>query len=148
MTIDTHSIRRIGGSTLAVAGALLTNLLGWGAPAPAMTLGVTIGLTYGLLAVGLVLVYRSSRIINFAHGEVGAFAAAPFGLASANWGLTYYLILPLAVLIGSRNSGGHRDRRHPPPPQGTSTHEHHRHDRHRPVPRAVRPLRQRAGRSR
>jgi branched-chain amino acid transport system permease protein len=29
-----------------------------------------------LLAVGLVLVYKSSRVINFAHGELGAFAVA------------------------------------------------------------------------
>ena len=38
-----------------------------------------IGMTYGLLAVGLVLVYRTNRIINFAHGEIGAFGAAFFG---------------------------------------------------------------------
>jgi ABC-type branched-subunit amino acid transport system permease subunit len=29
-----------------------------------------------LLAVGLVLVYKSSKVINFAHGELGAFAVA------------------------------------------------------------------------
>jgi branched-subunit amino acid ABC-type transport system permease component len=44
---------------------------------PSVTLGATVGITYGLLAVGLVLVYRSNRIINFAHGELymaGAYA--------------------------------------------------------------------------
>ena len=44
-------------------------------------LGPIIGLTYGLLAVGLVLVYRTNRIINFAHGQIGAFGAAFFGIA-------------------------------------------------------------------
>ena len=102
MTVPSRTVRRAAGSALAVVGALLlTNLVGWETPASTMTLGVTIGMTYGLLAVGLVLVYRSSRIINFAHGEVGAFAAALFGLASANWGLPYYLVLPLAVLLGA-----------------------------------------------
>jgi branched-chain amino acid transport system permease protein len=38
--------------------------------------GVTLGCLNGLLAIGLVLVYRTNRIINFAQGELGAFAAA------------------------------------------------------------------------
>ena len=37
-------------------------------------LGAIIGASYGLLAVGLVLVYRSSKLVNFAHAETGAFA--------------------------------------------------------------------------
>ena len=102
MSDRTQQFRRIGVGVAATIGVLfVTNALGWETPASVMTLGATIGMTYGLLAVGLVLVYRSSRIINFAHGEVGAFAAALFGLATASWGLTYYLVLPLAVLVGA-----------------------------------------------
>jgi branched-chain amino acid transport system permease protein len=37
--------------------------------------GVFVGLVYGLLAVGLVVTYRTSRIINFAYGEIGMLAA-------------------------------------------------------------------------
>lgn len=37
--------------------------------------GLVVGLLSALLALGLVLVYRSNRIINFAQGELGAFAA-------------------------------------------------------------------------
>jgi ABC-type branched-subunit amino acid transport system ATPase component/ABC-type branched-subunit amino acid transport system permease subunit len=70
-------------------------------PLPVIALGSIIGITYGLLAVGLVLVYRSNRIINFAHGEVGAFAAALFGLFTVKYHLPYYLVLPLALLIGA-----------------------------------------------
>lgn len=33
------------------------------------------GLLYGLLALGLVLVYRTSRVINFAHGQLGVVLA-------------------------------------------------------------------------
>src|SRR4051794_24463964 len=36
--------------------------------------GFFVGLVYGLLAVGLVVVYRTSRIINFAYGETGMLA--------------------------------------------------------------------------
>ena len=36
---------------------------------------LVVGLLDALLAIGLVLVYRSNRIINFAQGELGAVAA-------------------------------------------------------------------------
>ena len=39
-------------------------------------LGLTIGMANALLAVGLVLIYMSSRVVNFSHGEIGAFAVA------------------------------------------------------------------------
>jgi branched-chain amino acid transport system permease protein len=39
-------------------------------------LGVSLGMGNALLGVGLVLVYKASRVINFAHGEIGAFAVA------------------------------------------------------------------------
>ncbi len=34
--------------------------------------GVVIGLLYAMLAFGLILIYRASRIINFAQAEMGA----------------------------------------------------------------------------
>src|SRR5437016_2064267 len=36
--------------------------------------GLFVGLVYGLLAIGLVVIYRTSRIINFAYGETGMVA--------------------------------------------------------------------------
>jgi ABC-type branched-subunit amino acid transport system ATPase component/ABC-type branched-subunit amino acid transport system permease subunit len=69
---------------------------GFELPLPVVVLGGIIGMTYGLLAVGLVLVYRTNRIINFAHGEIGAFGAALFGTAVLRWHIPYYLALPIA----------------------------------------------------
>ncbi|MEY2473805.1 MAG: hypothetical protein QOK28_3134 [Actinomycetota bacterium] len=69
---------------------------GFEIPLPVIVLGAIIGMTYGLLAVGLVLVYRTNRIINFAHGEVGAFGAAVFGTAVLRWHVPYYAALPIA----------------------------------------------------
>ena len=40
-----------------------------------------IGLAIGLLAMGMVLVYRSTRVINFAVGNMGVVGAAPAGAA-------------------------------------------------------------------
>ncbi|MDQ6747677.1 MAG: ATP-binding cassette domain-containing protein, partial [Candidatus Dormibacteraeota bacterium] len=70
-------------------------------PLPIALLGLITGATYGVLAVGLVLVYRANRLINFAHGEIGAFAAAVLGVAVVGHGLWYWVAFPLALLIGA-----------------------------------------------
>lgn len=64
-----------------------------------VVLGAIIGMTYGVLAVGLILIYRSNRIINFAHGEVGAFGAAMMALAVVRWHLHYWIAFPLALVF-------------------------------------------------
>jgi len=68
---------------------------------PVLLLGAITGMTYGILAVGLVLIYRSNRIINFAHGEIGTFAAAVLGVAVNRWGVPYWVAFPLAILLGA-----------------------------------------------
>jgi branched-subunit amino acid ABC-type transport system permease component len=40
--------------------------------------GMFVGLIYGLIGVGLVVVYRGSRVVNFAYGETGMLAAFVF----------------------------------------------------------------------
>ena len=72
----------------------------WENPVPPAALGAMTGLTYGLLAVGLILVYRTNRIVNFAHGEIGAFGASFFGLAVVNWHVPYWVAFPFALLAG------------------------------------------------
>jgi ABC-type branched-subunit amino acid transport system ATPase component/ABC-type branched-subunit amino acid transport system permease subunit len=74
----------------ASGGPLLAVGDGFEVPFPVVVLGGITGMTYGILAVGLVLVYRSNRIINFAHGEIGAFAAAVLGLMVTRWGVPYW----------------------------------------------------------
>ena len=73
-------------------------------PWPVVLLGTIIGLTYGLLAVGLVLIYRTNRIINFAHGQIGAFGAALFGLVAVTWHVPYWVAFPIA-LAGAAATG-------------------------------------------
>ncbi|MGI8608468.1 MAG: ABC transporter permease subunit [Candidatus Dormibacteria bacterium] len=75
-------------------------------PLPILFLGLTTGLTYGLLAVGLVLVYRATRIINFAHGQIGAFGAAILGLVVLNYHVPYWLFFPFAVLLSAGIGAG------------------------------------------
>jgi ABC-type branched-subunit amino acid transport system ATPase component/branched-subunit amino acid ABC-type transport system permease component len=65
---------------------------------PVLVLGALTGILYGLLAVGLVLVYRSNRVVNFAHGEMGAFGASLFSLLVVRWDMPYWMMLPVAML--------------------------------------------------
>ena len=64
-----------------------------------LIIGLFTGLTYGLLAIGLVLVYKSSRFVNFAHGAVGAFGASVLAMLVSDWGAPYWLAFVLAVLV-------------------------------------------------
>lgn len=70
-------------------------------PLPVAVLGIIQGMTYGLLAIGLVLIYRSNRIINFAHGQIGVFAAAFFALAATRWHVPYWVDLPVSLAVGA-----------------------------------------------
>ncbi|GGN71482.1 hypothetical protein GCM10010112_38880 [Actinoplanes lobatus] len=72
-------------------------LLGFDLGLDRLTVGLFTGLTYGLLAVGLVLVYRSSRFVNFAHGAIGVFGAAV--LARFATGMPYWLAFPVAIVV-------------------------------------------------
>jgi ABC-type branched-subunit amino acid transport system ATPase component/branched-subunit amino acid ABC-type transport system permease component len=70
-----------------------------------VTLGLIQGLTYGVLAVGLVLAYRTSRVINFAHGNIGAFGAAVCGVLVVRHSVPFWIALPIALLVGGGIGG-------------------------------------------
>ena len=69
-----------------------------------LVLGLVTGLTYAAFAAGFVLIYRSTGVLNFAHGEVGAFGVALFVLLlaqySLNWWLSFVLALAACAAIG------------------------------------------------
>jgi len=70
-----------------------------------VVIGILTGLTYAVLAAGLVLVYRATRVINFAHGEIGAFGAALLAklVLDEHWNffVALLLVLTLGGLIGA-----------------------------------------------
>lgn len=63
-----------------------------------LALGLVIGMANALLAVGLVLVYMSSRILNFAHGEIGAFAVAMLLMLTGRYHWGYWPSLLVALI--------------------------------------------------
>ena len=66
-------------------------------PAAGFLLGLLTGMTLGLSAVGPVLVYRSSKLLNLAHGEIGAFGAAVLLVLVSRWDLPYWFGVPFAL---------------------------------------------------
>ena len=81
-------------------------LFGFAMPMYVIVLGILTGLTYGVLAVGIVIVYRTNRIINFAHGQVGAMAAVAFGTIVTRGSVPYLVALPIGLGIGALTSAG------------------------------------------
>jgi branched-chain amino acid transport system permease protein len=70
------------------------------APIGIVLAGVVYGSVYALGAFGLILIYRTNRIINFAHGALGSFVGVlAIGLVLVH-GLNYWIALPAAVLGG------------------------------------------------
>jgi ABC-type branched-subunit amino acid transport system permease subunit len=70
---------------------------------PAFTLvqGVIIGLNYGLLALGLVLIYRTSRVLNFAQGQLGVVAAVFLVKLYYDFGVDYWLAVPIVLGVAA-----------------------------------------------
>jgi ABC-type branched-subunit amino acid transport system ATPase component/branched-subunit amino acid ABC-type transport system permease component len=63
--------------------------------------GLTLGLVYGLLAMGVVLIYRSTRVLNFAAGNMGLPGAALFVLLVINWSVPFWVAVPLCLIVGA-----------------------------------------------
>ncbi len=64
-----------------------------------LLLGVVTGSTYSLTAIGLILVYRANRIINFALAEIGVFGAVLFEnlIRASGWPWAAALVVGVAT---------------------------------------------------
>jgi branched-chain amino acid transport system permease protein len=67
-----------------------------------LVLGIIQGAVYGLLGLGLVLLYKSNRIFNFAQAEFGTIAALTgfFALNGKLFGISWHMPWLVAVLVG------------------------------------------------
>lgn len=63
--------------------------------------GMVTGLATALVALGVVLVYRATRVINFAVGNMGLPAAALLVLLSTNYGWPFWPALAVSLLVGA-----------------------------------------------
>ena len=63
--------------------------------------GLATGGLYALIALGFVIIYKATRVINFAIGEIMMFAAYLFLSFAGGMQLPPLIALPLAVLGGT-----------------------------------------------
>ena len=63
--------------------------------------GVIQGFVYGLLAMSIVLVYRSTKVINFAVGNMGLVGAGLLVICDVNYGIPFWLSLTIALVVGT-----------------------------------------------
>ena len=75
----------------------LPEVMPWGV----ITQGVIFGTSYALLAMGLILIYRTTRIVNFAYGAMGALPGTiTVGLFMAK-GWNYWLAIAVGMVVGT-----------------------------------------------
>jgi branched-chain amino acid transport system permease protein len=67
-------------------------------PVGVLLYGAVIGCLYGLIAVGVVLVYRANRVVNFAQAGLGAAPAVLALLLLTDKGVPYLVALPVAIV--------------------------------------------------
>ena len=98
-----RNVAIVGGAVVAVV--LATALFPDEAPAGIVLKGALFGSATGLLAVGLVLTYRTTRIINFSYGAMGSLGG---GLAAAlaegkgwNWAQAAAAGVATGVVVGA-----------------------------------------------
>jgi branched-chain amino acid transport system permease protein len=92
------------GSGLLVGGVLwfaLGSLLPRGVPTGIVALGLVFGSLYALNAVGLVLVYRANRVVNFAQAEFGSVAAVLAILLVVQWRWNVFLAIACGLLMAA-----------------------------------------------
>ncbi|MCH7788734.1 MAG: homocysteine S-methyltransferase family protein, partial [Acidobacteria bacterium] len=62
--------------------------------------GIMNGLIYGMLALGIVLIYRSTKVINFAVGNMGMPAMGLMALLVVNYNFPYWIALSISLSVG------------------------------------------------
>ena len=82
---------------VAVLWAVAAHLLPNGLPLGIVLFGLVLGGLASLTAMGLVIVYRSARIINFAQAEIGGLAASVAVIMVAGGHVSYYVAVPLGL---------------------------------------------------
>jgi ABC-type branched-subunit amino acid transport system ATPase component/ABC-type branched-subunit amino acid transport system permease subunit len=63
--------------------------------------GAVQGMVFGLIAMGIVLVHRSTKVINFAVANLGLFGTALFALLGRQYRLPYWLAAAIGLTVGA-----------------------------------------------
>ena len=63
--------------------------------------GVVNGMVFGLVAMGIVLIYRSTRVINFAVANLGLIGTGLFVLLVAQWSVPFWPAAIISLVAGT-----------------------------------------------
>ncbi len=80
-------------AALIAAWAVGDSVLAKGLPLGIVALGAIVGSLYALGALGIVLVYRANRVVNFAQADLGAVAATLAIVLAIQYDVNYFLAL-------------------------------------------------------
>jgi branched-chain amino acid transport system permease protein len=105
VTFDLGKARQLAPIPVVLAlWAVLAATMERGLPLGIVVRGIVFGSLIALLAIGIVLVYRANRIVNFAQAELGSVAAVLAIEFKLVWGWNYFVAIgagfALAAILG------------------------------------------------
>ncbi|MFZ6004774.1 MAG: ABC transporter permease [Actinomycetota bacterium] len=95
--LDARATRQAAGAIAGVLWFLWFIHRFFGSPVGVIVQGVVIGSITSFIAFGIALIYRSSRIINFAQGDLGGVPASVGVLLMLGPGVPFLIAFPLAL---------------------------------------------------
>ncbi len=89
-------------ATVVILGLWVITSALWpnSAPLGLVLQGVVFGTVTGLLGIGLVLIYRTNKMINFAYGAMGGVAGVLSVMLFVEAGVNYYLSMAIGLVTG------------------------------------------------
>ena len=98
--MTTHTWLRRGGVWFgAIVGFFVALHLIWPMPAGVIAWSVVFSSVIALLAIGIALIYRSHRVINFAMADLGAVPASVALTLVGLQGWSYWVAVPFALVV-------------------------------------------------
>ncbi|WP_024921718.1 MULTISPECIES: branched-chain amino acid ABC transporter permease [unclassified Afipia] len=61
--------------------------------------GLAVGAVYGLVAIGFAVVYKATRVINFAHGEMMMLNAYLAHTIAVHTGVGFWALVPIVIIV-------------------------------------------------
>ena len=86
-------------TTINIINVRLKELMLWNFFLQLLVNGVCVGLLYGISAMGFVMIFKSSSVLNFAHGELLALGAF-FFLSLVTWAKLPIIVAFILTLVG------------------------------------------------
>ncbi len=96
---DSRRVRVFAGWVTSIAVFYVALQLIWPTPLGIVVWGLVMSSLTALLAFGLVLIYRSHRVINFAQADLGAVPASLCVSLVVLRGWSYWVAVPFALLV-------------------------------------------------